>query len=256
MPYTQEELQNYQWYQDRKEARKNEYNTYLDEVQQDQVDNETRNHIVDENGVLLSFENIDDDVRLNEPFKRAGLDREDHNIVNPNQYPVYSTGEKFNLTIDTTIDELVNQPTSLPTIRLANQPQDNVLEPRLFQNVDDYNAGINTVGFTTFSKNGIHKFKLLKEQLTLSDINVVNGDIIAPNGWNEVSVSTDEEKIDNYLQVYYLENNVRRQFPTQEILNSYVGLLLSSYIELEILVVEREDLDSIPLGSPMIYNAG
>ena len=59
-----------------------------------------------------------------------------------------------------------------------------------------------------------------------------------------------------YLQVYYLENNVRRQFPTQEILNSYVGLLLSSYIELEILVVEREDLDSIPLGSPMIYNAG
>jgi hypothetical protein len=35
-----------------------------------------------------------------------------------------------------------------------------------------------------------------------------------------------------------------------------VGTLLSSYIELEILVVEREDLDSIPLGSPMIYNAG
>ena len=45
---------------------------------------------------------------------------------------------------------------------------------KLFQNVDDYNAGINTVGFTTFSKNGIHKFKLLKEQLTLSDIKVVN----------------------------------------------------------------------------------
>ena len=59
-----------------------------------------------------------------------------------------------------------------------------------------------------------------------------------------------------YLQVYYLENNVRRQFPTQEIFNSYVGTLLSSYIELEILVVEREDLDSIPLGSPMVYNAG
>ena len=31
-------------------------------------------------------------------------------------------------------------------------------------------------------------------------IDLVNGDIIAPNGWNEVSVSTDEEKIDNYLQ--------------------------------------------------------
>ena len=249
MPYTQEELQNYQWYQDRKEARKNEYNTYLDEVQQDQVDNETRNHIVDGNGTLLSFENIDDDVRLNEPFKRAGLDREDHNIVNPNQYPVYSTGEKFNLTIDTTIDELVNQPTSLPTIRLANQPQDNVLEPRLFQNVDE-DGTIVTPTLLTPSR------KTPDERTNGYRIDLVNGDIIAPNGWNEVSVSTDEEKIDNYLQVYYLENNVRRQFPTQEILNSYVGLLLSSYIELEILVVEREDLDSIPLGSPMIYNAG
>ena len=248
MPYTQEELQNYQWYQDRKEARKNEYNTYLDEVQQDQVDNETRNHIVDGNGTLLSFENIDDDVRLNEPFKRAGLDREDHNIVNPNQYPVYSTGEKFNLTIDT-IDELVNQPTSLPTIRLANQPQDNVLEPRLFQNVDE-DGTIVTPTLLTPSR------KTPDERTNGYTIDLVNGDIIAPNGWNEVSVSTDEEKIDNYLQVYYLENNVRRQFPTQEILNSYVGLLLSSYIELEILVVEREDLDSIPLGSPMIYNAG
>ena len=249
MPYTREELENYQWYQNRKEARKNEYNTYLDEVQQDQVDNETRNHIVDENGVLLSFENIDDDVRLNEPFKRAGLDREDHNIVNPNQYPVYSTGEKFNLTIDTTIDELVNQPTSLPTIRLANQPQDNVLEPRLFQNVDE-DGTIVTPTLLTPSR------KTPDERTNGYTIDLVNGDIIAPNGWNEVSVSTDEEKIDNYLQVYYLENNVRRQFPTQEILNSYVGLLLSSYIELEILVVEREDLDSIPLGSPMIYNAG
>ena len=38
MPYTREELENYQWYQTRKEARKNEYNTYLDEVQQDQVE--------------------------------------------------------------------------------------------------------------------------------------------------------------------------------------------------------------------------
>ena len=249
MPYTREELENYQWYQDRLQARKDSYDAYLEEVQQDQVDNETRNHIVDGNGTLLSFENIDDDVRLNEPFKRAGLDREDHNIVNPNQYPVYSTGEKFNLTIDTTIDELVNQPTSLPTIRLANQPQDNVLEPRLFQNVDE-DGTIVTPTLLTPSR------KTPDERTNGYTIDLVNGDIIAPNGWNEVSVSTDEEKIDNYLQVYYLENNVRRQFPTQEILNSYVGLLLSSYIELEILVVEREDLDSIPLGSPMIYNAG
>ena len=249
MPYTREELENYQWYQDRKKARQDEYNLYLDEAQQDQIDNEIRNHIIDENGTLLSFENINDEVRLKEPFKRAGLDREDQNIIKPNQYPVYSSGEKFNLTIDTRIDELVNQPTSLPTIRLANQPQDNVLEPRLFQNVDD-DGTIVTPTLLTPSR------KTPDERTNGYTIDLVNGDIIAPNGWNEVLVSTDEEKIDNYLQVYYLENNVRRQFPTQEILNSYVGTLLSSYIELEILVVEREDLDSIPLGSPMIYNAG
>ena len=249
MPYTREELENYQWYQDRKKARQDEYNLYLDEVQQDQIDNEIRNHIIDENGTLLSFENINDEVRLKEPFKRAGLDREDQYIIKPNQYPVYSSGEKFNLTIDTIIDELVNQPTSLPTIRLANQPQDNVLEPRLFQNVDN-DGTIVTPTLLTPSR------KTPDERTNGYTIDLVNGDIIAPNGWNEVLVSTDEEKIDNYLQVYYLENNVRRQFPTQEILNSYVGTLLSSYIELEILVVEREDLDSIPLGSPMIYNAG
>lgn len=249
MPYTREELENYQWYQDRKKARQDEYNLYLDEVQQDQIDNEIRNHIIDENGTLLSFENINDEVRLKEPFKRAGLDREDQYIIKPNQYPVYSSGEKFNLTIDTRIDELVNQPTSLPTIRLANQPQDNVLEPRLFQNVDN-DGTIVTPTLLTPSR------KTPDERTNGYTIDLVNGDIIAPNGWNEVLVSTDEEKIDNYLQVYYLENNVRRQFPTQEILNSYVGTLLSSYIELEILVVEREDLDSIPLGSPMIYNAG
>jgi len=249
VPYTREELENYQWYQDRKKARQDEYNLYLDEAQQDQIDNEIRNHIIDENGTLLSFENINDEVRLKEPFKRAGLDREDQYIIKPNQYPVYSSGEKFNLTIDTIIDELVNQPTSLPTIRLANQPQDNVLEPRLFQNVDN-DGTIVTPTLLTPSR------KTPDERTNGYTIDLVNGDIIAPNGWNEVLVSTDEEKIDNYLQVYYLENNVRRQFPTQEILNSYVGTLLSSYIELEILVVEREDLDSIPLGSPMIYNAG
>ena len=46
---------------------------------------------------------------------------------------------------------------------------------KLFQNIDDFNAGINTVGFTTISKNGIHKFKLSKEQNTLKDIKVIDG---------------------------------------------------------------------------------
>ena len=71
MPYTREELEKYQWYQDRIKARRDEYNTYLKESQEEQDDN-PRQHMVDENGVLLSFENIDDEVRLKEPFRRAG----------------------------------------------------------------------------------------------------------------------------------------------------------------------------------------
>ncbi len=46
---------------------------------------------------------------------------------------------------------------------------------KLFQNIDDYNSGINTVGFTTISKNGIHKFELFKQENTLKDIRVING---------------------------------------------------------------------------------
>ena len=46
---------------------------------------------------------------------------------------------------------------------------------KLFQNIDDFNAGINTVGFTTISKNGIHKFEIFEQQDTLKDIRVTNG---------------------------------------------------------------------------------
>ena len=58
MPYTRKELENYQWYQDRIKARRDEYNTYLQESKDEQEDN-PRQHMVDVNGVLLSFENID-----------------------------------------------------------------------------------------------------------------------------------------------------------------------------------------------------
>ena len=83
---------------------------------------------------------------------------------------------------------------------------------------------------------------------------MVNGDIIAAPNWNSVVVDTEEETIDNYLEVYYLENNVKRQIPNISILNSYIGELLSSFIEYEIIVVEKEDLNLIPNGTPLQYN--
>ena len=47
MPYTQEELQNYQWYQDRIENRKVEYQNYLKQIEETQTENQVRNHITD-----------------------------------------------------------------------------------------------------------------------------------------------------------------------------------------------------------------
>ena len=93
MPYTREELENYQWYQDKIKARRDKYNSYLKESLTEQSENE-RKHMVDENGVLLSFENIDDEVRLKEPFRRAGLDEPEQYIVKTNQYPTYLKGKK------------------------------------------------------------------------------------------------------------------------------------------------------------------
>ena len=116
MPYTQEELKNYQWYQDRIKARQDEYNSYLSEAQKDQEDNEVKKHTVDENGTLLSFENINEEVRLKEPFRRAGLDTPTQRIIRANQYPVLSRGQKFNITIDTDITQLIQKPTSLPRV--------------------------------------------------------------------------------------------------------------------------------------------
>ena len=63
---------------------------------------------------------------------------------------------------------LVNSATYYPLVVNSNTV-------KLFQNINDYNTGINTVGFTTFNKDGIHKFKLFKEEKTLKDIKILDG---------------------------------------------------------------------------------
>ena len=249
MPYTQEELQNYQWYQDRIKNRKVEYQNYLKQIEETQTENQVRNHITDENGVLLSFEDIDDDKRAEEPFKRAGLDRPDHNIIAKNQYPVFNKGQKFDITIDTRFSQLTQNATSLPSVRVFDAPNENLLTPRL-NDTADADGTLLQVPLLTPSR----QFPITRTDGFTFDL--VNGDIIASPDWNNTIINTEEEGIDNYLQVYYLENNLRRQFPTQQILSSYVGTLLSFYIEYEIVVIEKEDLELIPLGTPMAYNVG
>jgi hypothetical protein len=194
MPYTRAELETYQWYQDKIKARRDKYNSYLKETETEQTENEVRKHIVDENGTLLSFENIDDEVRLQEPFRRAGLDRDDHYIVKPNQYPTYLKGQKFDITIDTRINELIPGKRNLPTLRLANSPQENLLEPKLFQDPDDDGTVVSPTLLTPSRK-------LPKVRTNGYTIDLVNGDIIATQDWTHIEVNTEEESIDNYLQV-------------------------------------------------------
>ena len=45
---------------------------------------------------------------------------------------------------------------------------------KLYETESDYNAGINTVGFTTESNSGTHRFRVYNEENTLKDIRVIN----------------------------------------------------------------------------------
>ena len=249
MPYTREELENYQWYQDKVRQRENNYTKYLEDVTQEQTDNEIRKHITDVNGVLLSFEDINEEKRLKEPFRRLGLERADHNILKPNKYPIYNTGQKFEVTIDTSISKLISERKSLPRIRLANAPNENLIEPKLRLTPDTDGSLLSPLLLTPSRK-------LPKVRTDGYTIELVNGDIIAPLDWNNSEVNTEEERVDNYLQVYYMQNNRRRQFPNISIFNSHIGNLLSSSIEAEIILIEKDDLDLIPVGAPMSYNVG
>ena len=136
---------------------------------------------------------------------------------------------------------MVNQPTSLPTIRLANQPQDNVLEQRLFQNVDD-DGTIVTPTLLTPSR------KTPDERTNGYTIDLVNGDVIGASNWN-----TNEGF---GLNLYFLEENRKRRFPSMKVFKSYVGTLITRQYEQEIIIINEDDLDLILNGKPMQFNVG
>ena len=45
----------------------------------------------------------------------------------------------------------------------------------LYQSINDLNAGINTIGFTTVGTSGIHKFRTFDQKKTLTGVRVING---------------------------------------------------------------------------------
>lgn len=105
-----------------------------------------------------------------------------------------------------------NDPVSIGTFNGSNADQDKTLQSgsvyytevvnpktiKLYQTFSDYYVGVNTVGFTTDSNLGIHKFRIYDTKNTLDSVKVIN----SGNGYenrklivNPVGISTIESKV-------------------------------------------------------------
>ena len=163
MPFTEQELQNYQFYLQLEEERDKKYQDFYDEVK-NESDSTTRNHLlVKDTNILYSFEDIDKERRKEAPFGRIGRDDENHYVEKVNQYPTFLKNEKFEATIDSEINSLIPLAPSLPTARLHKQPDDNVLSPKK-----------NGVGFTILGPSR----ELPNVRTNGYTIDLVNGDVI------------------------------------------------------------------------------
>jgi hypothetical protein len=240
MPYTKEELKTYQYHLNRAENQRQKYQDYLDDQNISQTSE--RNHLVASGSdVLISFEDIDEGRRKQSPFGRIGLSRDDHKVFKTNVYPEFYKGEKSETTIDTDIDSLIIKAPALRSVRLHNAPNNNILKPLLTGELDETGTSFRPSLLTPSRETP----KVRTDGYT---IDLINGDIIGS------PEALDGEEPELGLEIYYLENNRRRRFPNYDILFSYVGTLLSSNIELEVLIIIKDDIDNILIGTPMEFN--
>ncbi len=103
---------------------------------------------------------------------------QEHNIASGEPL-VYDRNNNIPLGIGTVGNDAGTSVVGLGTTTLINAATYyplviNPTKVKLFQSLDDYNAGINTVGFTTANKIGIHKFKLKNGQNHLRDIRIID----------------------------------------------------------------------------------
>jgi len=258
MPYTKEELKNYDFYQNLKQERDDRYEAAYNEAlsgeliktsvtETDPITGETiistilvpnpetipryKSHlVVSGSNTLFSFEDIDEERRKEAPFGRIGRDDALHSIITENKFPVFEKGERLENTIDTEINSLIPLAPSLPTARLYESPNDNVLEPQH-----------DGVKFTLISPSRVEP----NVRTNGYTIDLVNGDIVGTSDWNTN---------DGFgLNLYYLENNRKRRFPSIDVFQSYYGTLITRFTE-EIIIVLKEDLDNILNGKPMQFN--
>jgi hypothetical protein len=233
MPFTEQELQNYQFYLQLEEERDKKYQDFYEEAISES-DSTTRNHLlVKDTNTLYSFEDIDEERRKEAPFGRIGLDDPNHYVHKVNRYPTFEKGEKLEKVIDTEINSLIPLAPSLPTIRLYEAPNNNVLSPQK-----------DGVEFTLLSPS--------REEPNVRTngytIDLVNGDIVGYFDWN------DNEGFG--LNLYFLEENRKRRFPSMKVFKSYVGTLITRQYEQEIIIINEDDLDLILNGKPMQFNVG
>jgi hypothetical protein len=220
MPFTEQELQNYQFYLQLKEERDKKYQDFYEEAISES-DSTTRNHLlVKDTNTLYSFEDIDEERRKEAPFGRIGLDDENHYVYKVNQYPTFVKNEKFEATIDSEINSLIPLAPSLPTPKK------------------------NGVGFTILGPSR----ELPNVRTNGYTIDLVNGDVIGASNWN-----TNEGF---GLNLYFLEENRKRRFPSMKVFKSYVGTLITRQYEQEIIIINEDDLDLILNGKPMQFNVG
>ena len=99
---------------------------------------------------------------------------ERHNLVS-GQRIVYSSNGNANLGIGSFGGSNLDQNETLVNGGIYYPQLINTRSIYLYRSIDDYNSGINTVGFTTVNTGGIHKFRTYDEQNVVSEVKVING---------------------------------------------------------------------------------
>ncbi len=130
-----------------------------------------------------------------------------HNIVS-GQPLIYDRNNNLPLGIGTVGNDAGTSVVGLGTTTLVNASTyfPLVVNPttiKLFQTETDFNAGINTVGFTTTNKIGIHKFRLLNSEKTLKDVRVIDGG----SGYENRQIFTKPTGINTITNTIHFDNH-------------------------------------------------
>jgi hypothetical protein len=113
-----------------------------------------------------------------------------HNFKDGQQI-VYNPNGNNPLGVGTYVGGNFNQNTSLVNGSSYYAKVINNRTIQLYPRFDDYISGINTIGFTTISASGIHKFRTFDQQTTIKEIKVVN----PGSGYQNRSLYIKPEKV-------------------------------------------------------------